>query len=671
MASWSRAMTADEAPGEVGAARTLLDRALLGLRRVEDPRIATRDVKAAIADALEELYRAEMRRESWQEFHGHVTNALRCVRESLGLLQETPTDDLAVHECLELCASVLPRLLDAKLPSPTDERPVPQPTGDLVAMEGEPVLVRIPRQAVRPEVPLPPLEELAPEVPKLAAVFAAGVDVDELLALAEASVGVVGGGEDDEGDDEDDDDDVIDVRVEKPEAPNDAEAALESIYGTAITSGELLRWRAEQLIIDLASLGRMRFPQRDLPWTHGDVSERRLLTRLDALYACGAEVLPHLVSLLEDRPMPDPELTWALVMVFGCIDGRDALDEIARLLEVVALDDPEVAGAVADALVLAPHPGIGGLLAPWRTHRRVERRRIATHVLGHRRELALDDAIAATTDDDRDIALHGARALMLYERPVPGSAFREVLRHRAPAVVRAGILAALAHRRQSGFNRALELCLANLPAQSDAAMFVAVAGAREDGERLLLDLARTGSEPLVLRALGWHGSIEAVGILLDKLDSELEAEVFAAAEALERITGAFLLADGPIPDPLPNEEPFKRGWSPLLMPPEPCLDRKRWSEWWARFRKPAQANVRYRGGHAWSPRDDMHMLEDEASTLDDRIYAWIELSVRTGASIPLDWHRFLSHQRILLDRWRAHVSRGRVPDGGWPVRYEG
>src|SRR5690606_3902896 len=144
-----------------------------------------------------------------------------------------------------------------------------------------------------------------------------------------------------------------------------ADEAIRERFGVAITDHELLVERARDCLDDLAGLGRMRRATDFEPWASGEECERRMLARVDAIVACGVEVFPELVRMLDDRPIPDPELTFAAVFFFGCLAGDDAFDQALRLVEVSDLSEPEMLEMVADALVFAPHPRIDQYLPRW------------------------------------------------------------------------------------------------------------------------------------------------------------------------------------------------------------------------------------------------------------------------------------------------------------------
>ncbi|MGD5588118.1 hypothetical protein QUT57_22700, partial [Xanthomonas citri pv. citri] len=145
---------------------------------------------------------------------------------------------------------------------------------------------------------------------------------------------------------------------------------------------------------ELATLGNQRRPLAGEPWA-APRTEERLLARVDAIVACGPEVLPDLVKELEERPLPDPEMTWALLFLFGSIAGDDAADQVVRLVLSADLDAPDMALFVADALALAPSPALERPLRAWMTAAaRPTLRALALTALGRRRLLTFAEAAA-------------------------------------------------------------------------------------------------------------------------------------------------------------------------------------------------------------------------------------------------------------------------------------
>src|SRR5262249_55541308 len=139
----------------------------------------------------------------------------------------------------------------------------------------------------------------------------------------------------------------------------------QAYYGEAVPESELIFARARSCIEDLAMFGVMRRATLGEPWLSSQRVEKRLLRRVDALIACGAEAYPRLGAMLVERPMPDPDLTWAHLFYCGSIAGEDSLAELMRIAQSADLEEAELLVSVADALALAPHPGIERWMRGW------------------------------------------------------------------------------------------------------------------------------------------------------------------------------------------------------------------------------------------------------------------------------------------------------------------
>src|SRR6185369_3947663 len=150
----------------------------------------------------------------------------------------------------------------------------------------------------------------------------------------------------------------------QPTRELDARAVAEQIGEPPLDESTLVFDRARNCLEELAGLGNMRRPMPGEPWA-APRTERRLLARLDAIVACGEAVLPGLVKQLEGRPLPDPELTWALLFLFGSLAGDDAVDQVIRLVMSTDLEAPDMMLFVADALALAPSPALERPLRAW------------------------------------------------------------------------------------------------------------------------------------------------------------------------------------------------------------------------------------------------------------------------------------------------------------------
>ncbi|HEX8699677.1 MAG TPA: hypothetical protein VF815_12615 [Myxococcaceae bacterium] len=648
--------------------QALLDEALVGLRGVTDPGLPIRQAEEQLALALRNVYEAHAalgdaaaRREALKQMASHLHSAAT-------LLASAPTEDpggLAELELIQQAMKAAMRAVGEPL-TPSEARPELALEGQKVlrASLREPRLLEPEREVLLPAIPLPELPEPEPPPPAVPAPpppVTTPQQLDALLAAAKARLAAFEAAGDEEPEDEA-------PAEDRPPATDDE--ALRFHFGTAKTEDEVLLGHARTCMEDLGMFGLMRRPRPGNPWWSAERTEQRLVRRVDALVACGSQVLPRLVKLLEERPEPDPELTWANLFLFGSLAGDDALDQMMRIIRTVELSAPRMAEAVCDALALAPHPGIERAVRPWLEAPEAVRRAIGLTILARREVLSGAEAVRALEDPELEVVRAAAWGLGTAQDQVPHQALATALRHKDEEVVRAALESALLRRSEVGLERARALTEEGRGGFADAALFLAVSADASGAEALRAAL-KAGADPTVLRALGWFGSVEFVDTLLEHLAGEVPEAKAAALEALQRLTGASLTKERPRPVYAPEHRPFL---SPF-QPPSPVLeltdDAALWSAWWAEHGRGAKADTRYRFGHLWSPRSTLWELEFQDSLPATRKLAHVELAVRTGGAIPLDRQDFVATQLAQLAAWKAHVDAGarRSRVDGWATRY--
>jgi len=526
----------------------------------------------------------------------------------------------------------------------------------LRATVGEPAVLDFTRAAIRPQAivlaeatpaELPPvvMPEPIPEPPPLT--------LEELeAALAEAEKDEPGAA----------------ASREEPETRLDPASATDGgaetvHFGIALTEEQVVFDRARTCVEDLSGLCAMRRPRPEQGWTGRASTEQRLLSRVDAIAACGAPVLPRLVTLLEERPVPDPGFAWALVFLFGSLSGEDAAEQAMRIARIVPLEADGVMDAVSDALALAPHPALVPPLQKWLNEPSPYRRAAAVAALARRGALASQQAVAAAMDPDPAVALAGATALRASSGAVDGAAWRDLARRSEETLVRAALESAIIRRSPVAVGRALQLVEEGRPDFAGAALIVAVASGPESLE--LLRKAAAAKSVTAIDALGWYGHPAAVEDLLQLLQGDTAK---AAVEALQLLTGASLTDADPAPQYEKGKEPFTAAEGPV--PEEAIFTTKPdvWSAWWDKHGKAARPGTRYRFGHVWSLADDLRQIESRLATRAQRWPAYLELCARSGANLPFDPDAFVVRQRRQIADWSAHLAQRRGT--GWPVHLE-
>jgi hypothetical protein len=635
------------------AVRSLLDDALVRLSTLPSP-IPVRALEQHLSAALAQYYSALAAKGDASAFLEACIASKASAEAAQQLLQQHAAVPSAEAELL-LIAQALERLGKPMLAGlPALELPKPgQRKRPHRATVDEPRLLDLERSVLIPTTVVmrqeeSELDQVATEIPDQAD-SGVGMDLDALLAQATSDAAAA--------------DQPEPSRREEKEQPEPApvieEDAAAQCFGVQRTREEVEFHRARTFFEELAMMSLMRQPDAGELWRDLRPVEARLLARVDGILACGAWVLPRLVKLLEERPVPDPEMTWAAVFLYGSIAGDDALDQVARLVRSLDLDEAPMRAAVGDALSFAPHPGIDGILRPWLDRPEPSRRALAIHVLGRRRTLSAKEALSRSSDANQDVLLEAARALCQIPDALSETALARLLSHKNRAVAAAAFDAAFARRMQGGLRRAEELVAAGEGEFADAALFAAIGG---DAQALALFERALESKPspAVIEAAGWFGHLKLVDPLLQCLKGDASASL-----ALQRLTGASLTEEDADPEYLEGEEPFGR----IFRAPERELklteDADAWTAWWKKHRARANLHQRYRYGHLWSPQDNLWELSEAIATPRERRLAHLELIVRVGGEIPFDPRDFIFRQERQLEAWKSMVARARVAPGSW------
>jgi hypothetical protein len=666
-----------KASGSIGRARALLDEALLALAKIDDEGLGIRTIDSALSEAIEACYDALGNAGQYEIFLDAIKRARERASIALSELDRNPNDPPGRNAAR--AKNFVVRALEV-LAQPTfvpgEVNALPRRDRDKamhLASEGVPRLLDPPRSALAPVVLLPEpalaieapvLDEDAPPPPARS--------MDTMLADARRTL--VDLGDDDDDDEEEDErepeDDEEDRETVVP-ANEPTELELTRLhYGTAITARELRFGYARECFEDLANFGNMRQQTLLMPWRSSERVETRLLTRVDALVACGIDLWRDLVKLLEARPIPDPDMTWAALFMRGCLVGDDAIDDIVRIVRVVDLDADGMVEAVSDALALVPNPAIEERAREWLGSSEANRRRIAVLVLARRGVLSPDEASALAADPDLGVVRAVAYAIPTIAGPLQSSDYYPLLTHLDAEVVRRAILGFTLRRSSAGMRKAIELVSQGSGDFADAVLFVGIAGNRDRLEMLLGDVSR--GSPLTSIALGWFGHTAAMEPLLEILAKGDERQIGAAHGALEQITGARIKKDDPDPEYAGDDQPFQR--IDAVGAPDPTFvpDPDHWRAWWRKHRSSSRAELRYRYGSPWSLRQTFWELVQPEGTLDVRELAKLELVARGGSSLPLDLEAFVVKQDRELDELRNHVlDRARtLGSGGFPTSYE-
>lgn len=642
-------------------ARELLDEALAGLRAIEDPHAPIAATERAITAAIDGVYRAMNEAGDAARSREHTRAALEDAREALMCLQYREIADEAASAVSGAVAQSIGELIRAGQMSFLGSLGIPRRDGRPVftpASFDVPRRIELPRDVIATAVVLP-----KPSVPPAAepeAIVEGPAPTSDEAAMAALQA------ESERALEALDADDLPPPSPRAPAAEARAiadDAAIEvSLLGAAQDPKEVLFEHARVFFEELSMMGLMRRPDPGDLWHEMLPLEQRLLARVDAILVIGTWVLPRLVKVIEERPVPDPELAWGAILVHGTLAGDDALDEALRVARSMDLRDDEMFDAVSDALTTVPHAGVEAAMAAWTKSPDPSLRRVAVRVLGRRRALGAEAMAPMLADPDAAVVREAATALAALDGAIARELLDWLLAHDDGALAHAGMAAATVRGDARGLLRARDLVAQGRGAHGFAALHLAAGCADDMLDALRAAMAGEGS-PVLTEALGLAGLAEAVPYLLDRA----EAGDPAAFGALQRITGASLTEDDPAPDYEDNPSPFTEAFQP---PPAEALlleDVAAWRQWWKAHGHRARPEVRWRYGRPWTLDATLWELAERDATPWERTWAWTELVARTGRAIPFDPREWVTVQRKQIDAWRDFVAlrHGAFAAGTW------
>ncbi|MCU0685924.1 MAG: hypothetical protein MUF34_27390 [Polyangiaceae bacterium] len=454
----------------------------------------------------------------------------------------------------------------------------------------------------------------------------------------------------------------------------------------ALSEVAFVRRQVRELFEEIVMGGLQRVPLPGDDWRSSLVLERRMLAAIDAVAALGPLAIAELEPLVLDSPVKDPSRVFAITMTLGCMAGRDALAGAERIFLTWERAAPAHARAFADALKLVPHPSVRPLLQRYLGDAEATHRALAIEVLIARGTATLAELTRAANDVP-DVAALALPAYALTLHPGAADVTRVALGSEHAALREAAWLA-MAYRGAPATVTLLRGGLAG-PTLERAALLLALVGGLRDAQALAECVAHAPSPGLV-RTLGWSGNLGAMNLLIDLLEHENEDLHLAAAEALERLTGAGLLDEVPVepediavpdvPDPPTGDEPGRPSLAyevsdPRDRPEEgspetltrPSTDPARWRAFWQANARSFDPTKRLRRGQPYTPRLSLAELEGGHASPGERRLLQRELVIRTGAFVRFDPHDFVASQVAALEQWRPLAQRAAGAPGSWQL----
>ncbi len=373
--------------------------------------------------------------------------------------------------------------------------------------------------------------------------------------------------------------------------------------------------------------------------------EARILTQVDAIFATGERAVSDLLAWYE-RAREEDEL-WALwppVFLLGLIEGPDGLLALERLIEALDPNDVERVEVAANALAVAPHPGVIALAEDLLDADNPLAQAIGLEVLSRRGELD-PERLEPQLDAPAPALLAAAlRALVRAEGTTPPTGrVLPLLRHPDPGVAWEAARAVTLWGAPDALDALRKGQMLGTTLGARAAEVFVMAGEADDIAHLEALLARSPLTPELLDAIGRFGNPLAWSFVLHFL---IDRELCEAAE------WALLTLFGP------------------LVPPDAVRTARAWRD--ALAERDMDPAVRYRRGEPWTPAivvNDCAFagLSHIGGTHSQRaIERWLdELAARTGVPMNVDLSRWMPgvDPRVLTVSERAL----RVPwtPGAW------
>ncbi len=176
-------------------------------------------------------------------------------------------------------------------------------------------------------------------------------------------------------------------------------------------------------------LGLQRAPLPGDDWRACLALERRLVGAVDAVAALGPVAVAYLEPLAMDAPVVNPMGVFAVTMLGGCLDGRDALACAERVLHHFGPNDPAAAEPFAAALKLAPSPFVATALRSLLASPELGCRALAVEVLACRGWLTAAELATLADEEDPRILARVLPALATARHPDLGRALVRALQH--------------------------------------------------------------------------------------------------------------------------------------------------------------------------------------------------------------------------------------------------
>lgn len=480
-------------------------------------------------------------------------------------------------------------------------------------------------------------------------------------------------------------------RRELPEAKVQAPAPVDVPSGFAFVPPPPLdedafvrRW-ARECFDEIGMLGLQRTPLAGDDWRACQVLETRLITAIDALAALGPIGIASVEPLAMDTPVANPMSVFAMAMIGGCLEGRDALACAERVLYRFGPNDPTVAEPFASAMKLAPSPLVRIAMRSLYASAELGGRAIAVEVLAYRGWLTPSELAELADEENPRVLALALSALAVARHPDFGRALSRALAH-ADLRLQAAALDAMALGAHPQAASAARTAARGALGERALIRLAIVAGV--DDARWLIERMEASPTPAAIEAVGWAGLVDAVPVLLRLLESDAPKIKLATGAALDRLLGAHLIesikvlpealetVDVVDPDSEPGRprEPIEVLVSdPRDRPPAgssetlevPSTDPAKWRAYWAEHGRHHDPKLRLRRGQAYSPSISLYELDQLPLSPEDRRRLHHELAARTGKAARFDPYDFVPTQEQSIKDWESLVRASAERPGSW------
>jgi hypothetical protein len=353
-----------------------------------------------------------------------------------------------------------------------------------------------------------------------------------------------------------------------PPSPSAEPVRIDDAKAEAVPEEAFLATVVEGALERMAMLARQR---SERAFGERPRIEARLLAQMDAIAEAGATA-EEIGAFAEAEGPKDPWMTWAAAFALGSLAGDASMRVIEDLIEGEALDGAEQALAIAEALVVAPHPGLPVLGRKLLASRSPLSCVVGLELLSRRGLLESETASGAAAHVSPLVAAAAIRAMARQDRtalaitqisPSLRRLEREVAWEAARALTRWGDREAYLDVREGG-------PLASVLGSHGLEILV-MAGSLDDVEALTAITRRVPATAEVLDAIARFGHPGSGAYLLHWLSEDGLAR--AASRSLETLFGP--LVDG-------ADQARPAAWREALARREPST------------------GIRYRGGQPWS-----------------------------------------------------------------------